>query len=333
MGAHKEDLVGVIESAYALELPLKDWLKGVLKAARPSLDDGRGMFGGLYDASNPERLQLTDLVGAGIPDETVQMIRFAAQGARSDIISRARWEICSTLSQSVGNEALDSIPVMVAARESFGVFDMLGLNAGDPTLRGCFLAAPLTSTRALERPFQETWSRLASHLAAGLRLRRQLEKLEAQGVEGAEAVLDPGGKIEHVEAIAEGKAARAALRGAAVAIDRARTKKIRLSRPEEAVRQWETLVQGRWSLIDHFEKDGRRYLVARRNDPYVAGDKLSLRERQVVGFVALGHTNKLIAYELGISTSTVGTHLSKAAKKLGLSSRLALIKAFSQRQI
>ena len=276
------------------------------------------MFCGLYDAVNPESLRLYDLIASGIPEQTLELIRFAAQGARSDIIGCARWEICSTLSQAVGADALDTIPELVAAREAFGVRDLLGLNAGDPTLHGCVFAAPLMESKPLPEAFQRTWSRIASHIAAGFRLRRQLEKLTSAGpttplgtgLEGAEAVLDPGGKIAHVEGLAEGKAERAALRGAAVAIDQARTRKMRDSQPEEAVAQWEPLVCGRWSLVDHFEKDGRRYLIARQNDPFVPGDKLTLRERQVVGFVALGHANKLIGYELGISASTVATHLT-----------------------
>lgn len=325
------DLVGVVEAAYALELPQHDWLKRLLKAVRPSLDGGKGMFGALYDVQDPKHFRLFDMVGAGIPDVTLELIRFAAQGARADIISRARWEICSTLSQAVGEKALDSIPALVASRVAFGVRDFLGLNAGDPTLQGCAFAAPLTEVKDLPADFQRTWSRIASHIAAGLRLRRQLEKLNAQGLEGAEAVLDPGGKIEHVEGLAEGKAERAALRGAAIAIDKARARKLRSADPEEAIALWEPLVSGRWSLVDHFERDGRRYLVARQNDPFVPGDKLTLRERQVVGFVALGHANKLIGYELGISASTVATHLTSAAKKLGLGSRLELIKAFNER--
>jgi len=57
----------------------------------------------------------------------------------------------------------------------------------------------------------------------------------------------------------------------------------------------------------------------------MAEDGLTLRERQVVGFASLGHSNKLIAYELGLKPSTIATHLSAAAKKLGLRSRLELI--------
>lgn len=333
MTERRPDPIAVVEAAYALELPTRDWLKGVLKASRPSLDGGQGMFGGLYDASDPERFQLHDMVGSGIPEATVEMIRFAAQGARSDIVSHARWEVCSTLSQAVGVEAIDSIPELVAAREAFGVRDMLGLNAADPTLRGCIFAAPLTETRAVDAQVQQTWSRIASHIAAGFRLRRQLEQLATSPLEGAEAVLDPGGKIEHLEGDADNEAARLALRGAATAIDKARTRRVRSEEPHQAVDQWQTLVMGRWSLVDHFDKGGRRYFIARRNDPFVPGDTLSLRERQVVGFVALGHTNKLIGYELGIAESTVATHLTTAAKKLGLGSRLELIRAFTKCQL
>jgi DNA-binding NarL/FixJ family response regulator len=58
-------------------------------------------------------------------------------------------------------------------------------------------------------------------------------------------------------------------------------------------------------------------VVAHRNDatvPDVRG--LTWRERQVAGHAALGHSNKVIAYELGLSVSTVGEHLARARAKL-----------------
>jgi DNA-binding NarL/FixJ family response regulator len=84
-------------------------------------------------------------------------------------------------------------------------------------------------------------------------------------------------------------------------------------------------VAGRWTLLDHFDRDGRRYLLAHRNDPDAPDPRaLTLRERQVVGYVALGQSNKLIAYELGLSASTVGVLLKTAAAKLGARSRTEL---------
>lgn len=56
-------------------------------------------------------------------------------------------------------------------------------------------------------------------------------------------------------------------------------------------------------------------------------EALTERERQVVGYAKLGHHNKLIAYELGLSTSTVRVILSRVATKLGVRTRSEIIAA------
>lgn len=96
--------------------------------------------------------------------------------------------------------------------------------------------------------------------------------------------------------------------------------------PERAVEAWRALTSGRWSVLDHFDRDGRRYYVARANAPEV-GERagLSERELQVVRAMALGHSNKLIAYELGLHPSTVSGHIASAGRKLGASTRLDLM--------
>jgi len=87
-------------------------------------------------------------------------------------------------------------------------------------------------------------------------------------------------------------------------------------------------VARRWSLVDRFDSDGRRFLVARRNEPDVRDPRaLSPRERQVAAFAALGHSNKLIAYTLGLSASTIATHLAAAMRKLAVRSRVELARA------
>ena len=52
---------------------------------------------------------------------------------------------------------------------------------------------------------------------------------------------------------------------------------------------------------------------------------VSDRERVVAEHAALGKSNKLIAYELGIAESTVATHLSAVRRKVGARSRVELI--------
>src|SRR5262249_34930214 len=118
---------------------------------------------------------------------------------------------------------------------------------------------------------------------------------------------------------------REQLRAAAQAVDKARRRG-----GDEGISMWKALVEGRWSLIDRFDSDGRRYFIARKNDPEIRGlAKLTERERQVVGYAALGHSNKLIAYELGLALPTVANHLTEACTKLGLRSRAELIQAYA----
>lgn len=51
---------------------------------------------------------------------------------------------------------------------------------------------------------------------------------------------------------------------------------------------------------------------------------LGAREREVLGLVALGHTNRAIAERLSISVKTVETHRARVMQKLGLTNRADL---------
>jgi DNA-binding NarL/FixJ family response regulator len=57
---------------------------------------------------------------------------------------------------------------------------------------------------------------------------------------------------------------------------------------------------------------------------------LSPREYEVVGFAVLGQSNKAIAYELGLSPSTVGVLLRRAAAKLGVRTAAELIREYQR---
>jgi len=66
-------------------------------------------------------------------------------------------------------------------------------------------------------------------------------------------------------------------------------------------------------------------LVSRLSAPVPAETRtgLTVRERQVLGLIATGKTNRAIADELRISEKTVARHVSNIFTKLGLSSRAA----------
>ncbi len=204
-------------------------------------------------------------------------------------------------------------------------WSVFGVNAIDVTLRGCCFSRwelRATSVRTTEKEIED-WSRLSAHLAAGARLTHALEGLAP--LDHAEAIIEPSGKLVHASGQARGKLAREALRSEARAQDRARTRRGRAS-GADAVAAWQALVKGRWSVLDHFDSDGRRFVVAQPNEPLPATRRaLTARERQVATAASLGHSNKLIAYELGLDPSTVAKLLARARAKLGVGTRVELV--------
>ena len=87
-----------------------------------------------------------------------------------------------------------------------------------------------------------------------------------------------------------------------------------------------SLNTARWTLVDSFEQGGARYIVARESRADARGlAGLSDRERQVVRHLLLGQSTKETAYALGISDVTVRVLTARAAEKLGVRSRAALL--------
>src|SRR5689334_21728123 len=97
------------------------------------------------------------------------------------------------------------------------------------------------------------------------------------------------------------------IRGAAVAAERMG---IATAEHVQALDGWLSLVAAGWRVVDEFDEEGRRFLVARRDrQSKLGGARLSQRELEVARLASLGHANKLIAFELGITVHSVGTYL------------------------
>ncbi|AKU96135.1 hypothetical protein AKJ09_02799 [Labilithrix luteola] len=98
------------------------------------------------------------------------------------------------------------------------------------------------------------------------------------------------------------------------------------SDPDAGIAYWKAMVEGRWTLVERFESDGRHLLVARANEPHATASRaLSPIQRKIVGLVATGRPSKLVAYELGITESTVSRQLAEALRKLGVRTRAELV--------
>jgi DNA-binding NarL/FixJ family response regulator len=91
---------------------------------------------------------------------------------------------------------------------------------------------------------------------------------------------------------------------------------------EEVGTIWLEVVAGHRSAVGEFETDGLRHIVVdrgiARTSPLAT---LGLRERQLLSYAAMGYSNKLIGYDLGISRSAVSHGLRRACSKLSLPSR------------
>lgn len=308
-----DDIVALLEATYRVEQPPAEWLAGVLQAARPSLDRGGGVDGYFVDCSEGfrawGRLELGGRRRAArwrawmdaVPDALKRRIHvFAPVG------------YTASLPEDTGEAQ--------AWFQERAWAGMLGVNALDARIKGVTLVGH-DAARSQPPPDAETlsrWTRLGAHVAAGARL---LEALSPT----PDAVLAPDGRVLHVEASAQSPLARRALRDATVEIDRVRSRRGRAD-GDDVLRRWSALVAGRWTLIDSFERDGRRYILARPNAPTRQAEaKLSPREAQAAHAAGLGHPDKLIAYELGTSPSTVSNLLARARRKLGLRNRVELV--------
>ena len=199
------------------------------------------------------------------------------------------------------------------------VVDSLGFIARDVDGNGFCACVGLDHVGRLTARESTLLAKLATHIGAGDRLRRANH---LNLVDDAEAVLTPGGKVLHASEHAKDK--RDELEDGRQRRDQARRT---TNDVEKALEVWRGLVAGRWSLVDHFDTDGKRLLLAMKNTPRVdRRADLTPRERRVCALAAVGHRDKEIAYMLGLSLAAVTASLHRGRRKLNVSSRADLAK-------
>jgi DNA-binding CsgD family transcriptional regulator len=327
----KTDAISIVEAAYDYEGDERTWFRRLVERAAPKFDRGFGVSVSRYaPGMRPEEalIETCGMKGAFIEATNAMM---SANPEPAHRLLSPEGGALNSVSQFLGRKAEDTDDWAAFGEymHPLGVRDIAGMVARDPTGHAIFMSVPapdLVRTTPLEAA---AWSRIAAHITAGARLRRALSAASSDDLsEGADAILSPTGAFAHAEVAAQGASAREALRRAAKAIDRARSKA--RSNEDEALDLWQGLVAGRWSLVDRFDSDGRRFLIAHKNDPDVTDPRaLTLRERQVLAYAAMGHPLKLIAYSLGLSSSTVSGNRQRAMRKLGLRTHADVVRLFA----
>jgi DNA-binding CsgD family transcriptional regulator len=321
------DLLNVIQAAYGLNASDDAWIESVTTATVEAFGYAQGGGGALYDATAPDWVTLDRVYFKDVPAGFVNAVTNVPienpQGQQS-LVRLYRSGSFVTVRDTLAPLVSD-----ISERfERYGMQELVGLFAVDPTFRGCVLVIH-TPRREYSPRTRYLWRQVAAHVSAGLRLRRTLQAMASvpsNPADAAEAVVSPDGKLEHATGVAATNEGRDLLQQALGRLERAQ--RTRASDQAQAIELWTGLFAGRWSLVEHRDTDGRRRFLAFRNDPLLARARaLTERERQIVTYAAMGHSNKLIAYSLGLSVSTVGENLQRARKKLGGPETLDVLQA------
>lgn len=325
--------IAVVQAAYEVDRSEQEWLTGLAHSAV-------GMAGPAGTSESYARLvrvvdgvpigsHATSSARVGFLQAAMAIEQSAFSSSATASQSRAMYgaTFAITTSDSCHRYGVDLAEMDELFRThlgEFGIRDAFNLCAPDTSGEVTLVGVALSRPRSYSPRAYATWSRVAAHVASGARLRHALSLRNTSALQGAVGIFDPRrGTVVHASGTTRDR--RGPFRRAAMAVDRARTTSV-ASDAQTALDLWRGLFEGRWSIFDLFDTDGRRFLVAHENAPEVASDaRLTRRERQVIELVASGNADPLVAYILGLSISTVRTHLRRALHKLRLRSSPELV--------
>lgn len=336
------DPIDLVEACYDLSAPERQWLQTIADIARP-LMHAQTLIA--YHVGIGERgYEVRDAVQSGDAhgDVAARIIALGdvfdrKRAGQASLADEVRAKVSSRVFDGLLSEAADRL--LLSERQPFGprwaytlgapgVRDLLFLINRHIDLNGAtFMVGSLDRKAPLPPARRLMLLRLGAHIKAGWRLRQRLPAV-LRSVDASEhgAVLDASARVVHAHGEAQSTDVRALLEQKARAIDGARTRKN--GRDENALAVWEGLVDGRWSLVERFDVDGRRFILAHKNPEEVVDPRgLSSLEARVTALAARGYSDKLVAYHLGIAEGTVASHLARAMRKLGITSRVELLRA------
>jgi DNA-binding CsgD family transcriptional regulator len=324
------DWISVVEAGYWLDSDDRTWLAGLLDCIAREHWRDQISTAFTFDLTS-KGFTLRDVTIHG-PPEIDDHLRASLAVVSPEGLNLAYGSGCApvgTVSELIFHRAADE---ETFKRTNSGVVeDVLRVVAHSGTGQGVGLTLVLDKVRKSMQTERRRWTRCAAHIGAGLRLRAIAHQLGSLDGKPIEAIFDGSGKLCDAREAATSKGARDLLRTAVRRAEKARSACGRID-ADEALKAWEALICGRWSLVDRFDSDRRRFVVAVRNDLRSLDPRgLSLRERQVAEYAGQGRSAKEIAYLLGAPAASVENSLRRAQAKLDLRSRVELTAFFAPR--
>jgi len=329
---HVADVLSILESAYCLDGTEAEWSSKLLVTLDRTMGVGLSAFacgfrGTARGAITIEResaavlRQAPEAVSAIFDGLTTALPRSLVSG----IAARQRTQ-CMLTSEVDPNGALPYRQRL--ARD--GIVDGLNISCMDINREGFLISLGLSGRTQLDQATRRNLQRIAVHILAARRVRKRLsvsgERAAAAPRSDADpdAVLSAEGAVLHADGEAKLAVARRALTQAVRNVEKARSS-LRQD-ADRALSLWRGLVSARWTLIDRFQSNGTRYVVARHNPSCSSGRvELTPAEQAVVAYTARNYSTKETAYALGISDSTVRVLLMRAARRLGARNREELL--------
>jgi DNA-binding CsgD family transcriptional regulator len=300
----------LVRASYALATAqgsTAEFLERLTLAAAGVLDKGRGVVGCvLHFEHDVCRVKRATFVGCGAG--TYEALCSAALATPA---SEANGALLGGVTAGLVSEQLAPTSVEYLARRELahlaraGIVDhvFLRLDLGGGQARAaCFLFVPLAELGSLKPRERAALTELAVELSRAYRLHLAL---------GAE----PAGQED--------------ASGPSPLLKLCRSERATRAEPEQALALWRALLDGRWSLLAQTNAHGKRVLLVRRTGPGSSlWPRLTDHEKHAARSVLMGHSNKTIGFELGISPAATTAFVGSALRKLGMRSRAELTGAF-----
>lgn len=318
----------ILEAVYDLDLDERAWITQLTRHIGQFIDGGNGTLGGLLRLGRGMEMPVLSPIHAD--EEVPAFIHYlrateeASRGASADV------QRFGQLFSADGMGTLSANRQGTAAYEVFrrefagtGIIDAAGLIVPHPESQSfIFITSRQREISAVPDQGRERWVDLKNHVAAIYDLRHRLQgghfdETNAVWFDTAANCIEAGPAIhgDVRERLRHAIATREAARTATTS-----SKRIALEK------YWSNVLSGKWAILDRFDSDGRRYVIALPVSKY--GDRLrglSEREREVLNLLGDGLSNKAIAYELNISETAVSSHLNTIYRKLGIGDRSAAV--------
>ncbi len=316
MTLNTRQALDVIGTAYRVQGSTEEWLDGLIECARSALP--QGVFLALEVELQTAGTRSGIVAG---PNADERHVRFLEQGHHlaPDWCVKATYGSGKTwisLRECVEHRYFESAAWLQALRDD-GLSDMLAVVSRHavPRMPACALFSLAERPARASKLERRLWEQVAVHLGTA-------QSIRSNNTFPPAAVLRPDGTV--VDAVDNAARSSETLRDLVTRWDRAH-RRIPDRDAEATLDFWDRLASGRWLLVDHFDSDGRRYIVARQNPQTDPLRRLTTREREIAEHAAGGRTNDWISQELGLAHATVCEHLKNAQRKLGVCTRVELV--------